>query len=218
MSGLTRSQRKIAAELFSLPPSDGFLLAGGAALCALAIVDRPTRDLDAFVAARPTGEQADVRPLMDAFIERAGDLGWAVDVARVHPTFTRLVVHAEGEVIELDLAVDSPPMFDAMLVDGIPMLAPEDLAARKVLAVVDRAEGRDFTDLWSLARRFGRTECVRWATDLDAGVSVTAIAQGMTNLNRLTEDDLPCVPDETVAVREYFAAWVAELGEEDDDG
>jgi hypothetical protein len=31
--------------------------------------------------------------------------------------------------------------------DGLPVLTPLDLAARKVLAVIYRLEGRDYTDL-----------------------------------------------------------------------
>lgn len=52
MSGLTNLQQEVARILFGLPESPGFALAGGSALVLLGVIDRPTRDLDAFVAAR----------------------------------------------------------------------------------------------------------------------------------------------------------------------
>lgn len=52
MSGLANLQQEVARILFGLPESAGFAMAGGSALVALGVIDRPTRDLDAFVAAR----------------------------------------------------------------------------------------------------------------------------------------------------------------------
>lgn len=74
--------------------------------------------------------------------------GWIVKVIRRHITFTRLLATIRDETIEIDLAVDSPLLFPIEHLDGRPTLAPQDLAARKILAILDRAEGRDFTDLW----------------------------------------------------------------------
>ena len=53
MSGLLPVQRDLARLLFSLPEAAGYALAGGAALVVQQIVDRDTRDLDAFIAATP---------------------------------------------------------------------------------------------------------------------------------------------------------------------
>ena len=52
MSGFRAGQLQIAQLLFDLPEARGFALAGGSALLALGTIDRPTRDIDAFVAAR----------------------------------------------------------------------------------------------------------------------------------------------------------------------
>lgn len=48
MSTLTPFQTEVAQLFFSLPASDGFLLAGGAALLAADLTTRPTDDLDLF--------------------------------------------------------------------------------------------------------------------------------------------------------------------------
>lgn len=52
---LTDFQLEVARLFFSLPASEGFVLAGGAALLAQHLTSRPTQDLDFF-----THEQADV--------------------------------------------------------------------------------------------------------------------------------------------------------------
>ena len=48
MSGLTEFQTDVARLFFSLPASDGFLLAGGGALLVSGLTTRPTEDLDFF--------------------------------------------------------------------------------------------------------------------------------------------------------------------------
>ena len=48
MNGLTAFQAEVTRLFFSLPASDEFLLAGGAALLAAQLTTRPTDDLDFF--------------------------------------------------------------------------------------------------------------------------------------------------------------------------
>lgn len=211
MNRLTSLQRRAARILFGLPDSDGFALAGGSALVALGVVDRPTRDLDAFVAAEPGNPPGDVRPLATSFTTALAAEGWTVEFVRDHVTFARLLATLGEETIEVDLAVDSPPLFPLQQIDRIPTLATEDLAARKILAVLDRTEGRDFTDLWALSTRLGRAECVAWAQQLDYGVGKHDIADAFDRLKRLGDDELPCIPAERLATRSWFTIWIGEL-------
>lgn len=211
MNRLTPLQRRAARILFDLPASDGFALAGGSALVALGVVDRLTRDLDAFIAAQPGNPPGDVRALATSFCAALTAQGWTVHLVRDHVTFARLLATLDGQTIEVDLAVDSPPLFPLQEVDGIPALTAEDLAARKILAILDRTEGRDFTDLWALSTRFGRAACIAWAQQLDSGVSEHDIADAFTRLERLGNDELPCAPAERAAVRAWFTAWTTHL-------
>ncbi|HEY1002232.1 MAG TPA: nucleotidyl transferase AbiEii/AbiGii toxin family protein, partial [Streptosporangiaceae bacterium] len=48
--GLSAFQLEVARPFFALPASQGFLLAGGAALLAQHLMERPTEDLDFFTA------------------------------------------------------------------------------------------------------------------------------------------------------------------------
>lgn len=215
MSGLSDGQLAVARLLFSLPEAEGFALGGGAALLALGAIDRPTRDIDAFVASQPATPPGDVGPLALALQTGLARIGWTVAVARQHVTFTRLVATMGEVTVEIDLAVDSPPLFPTEFVLGLPVLAGQDLAAHKILAVLDRAEGRDYTDLRALADRYSPSECIRWAQELDSGISTVDIAIAFDKLNRLEDDELPCEHTEVPEVRSWFAGWAADLLQDD---
>ena len=145
MSGLLPIQRDLARMLFSLPEAVGYALAG-AALVVQQIVDRDTRDLDAFIAAEPGPAPGTVDGLADAFTETAERAGWSIQTIRRHPTFCRFILQRDDDTVELDLAIDSPRLEPPTAIDGVPVLTPLDLATRKVLAIVDRLEARDYTD------------------------------------------------------------------------
>jgi hypothetical protein len=157
MNELSPVQLRLARVLFGLPEADGYALAGGAALIIRRVIIRGTRDLDAFIGARPGPDPGTVDALADAFVEALRQHGWDVRAARRHPTFCRFIVDCDGDTAEVDLAVDSPSLEAPQQVDGIPVLTPLDLAARKVLAIVDRLEARDYTDLQALAALVGQS-------------------------------------------------------------
>lgn len=211
MNRLTILQRRAARLLFDLPDSEGFALAGGSALVALGVVDRQTRDLDAFIAAKPGNPPGDVRPLATSFTTALTAEGWTVQLVRDHITFARLLATLDDQTIEVDLAVDSPPLFPLQQIDGIPALSAEDLSARKILAILDRTEGRDYTDLWALSTPLGRAQCIAWAQQLDSGVTERDVADAFARLDRLGDDDLPCDVVERAPVRRWFAEWAQEL-------
>lgn len=174
-------------------------------------IDRPTRDLDAFIGARAGDPPGDVGPLLDALQARLIAEGWTVTVERSLVTFARLVATRGADAVEIDLAVDSPPLFPLEAVGDLPVLSARDLAARKVLAILDRAEGRDFTDLNALAKRFTKADCIRWAQELDDGVRPADVAAAFTKLGRLDDAELPCPPERVPRLRSSFARWAVEL-------
>lgn len=211
MSGFSDAQLDLARLLFGLPEARDFALAGGSALLALGAIDRPTRDVDAFVAAKPETPPGDVGPLVAALCIRLIAEGWTVTVDRELVTFARLIAQRDDEAVEVDLAVDSPPLFPLEVVGDLPVLSGQDLAGRKVLAILDRAEGRDFTDLKALAERYSQAECIRWAKELDDGIRTADIASAFTKLQRLRDAELPCPPEAVSAVRTWFARWSTDL-------
>lgn len=215
MSRFSDRQLEVARLLFALPEAEGFTLAGGSALLARGAIDRPTRDIDAFVAAKADSPPGDVGPLVDALRAALRERRWTVAIDRELTTFARLVAVRGDQSVEIDLAVDSPPLFPVEIVDGLPVLSGQDLAARKVLAILDRAEGRDFTDLRALAERYTRGDCVQWAQDLDDGVRRGDIAAAFDNLTRLDDDELPCPPADVAELRAWYDRWRADLSDLD---
>ena len=153
MKTLDPDQLEVARILFSLPGATGFALAGGTALLLSGAIERPTRDIDAFMAAQPGIDHGNVQPLAD----------------------------------ELAAA----------------------LAARKILAILDRAEGRDFTDLHTLSQRHQRDGIIAWAQQLDAGLTASAITHSFSHLDRLDDSELPT--EEPDVIRDVFADWSREL-------
>jgi len=211
MSELQPVQRDLARLLFSLPEAAGYALAGGAALVVQQIVDRDTRDLDAFIAAKPGPATGTVDLLADAFTEAAQRAGWSLQTIRRHPTFCRFIVQRDHDIVELDLAVDSPLLEPPRAIDGIPVLTPLDLAARKVLAIVDRLEARDYTDLHALAHLVGQQICIDSALSMDAGLSVSAIAEAFERIDRIADDRYPERATDAATARRYFTTWAHDL-------
>jgi hypothetical protein len=81
-SDLSSFQLEVARLFFALPASQGFLLAGGAALLAQHLTARPTEDLDFFTAPK----RGHVRAARDALEAAARGRGWSAQ--RIHDSDT----------------------------------------------------------------------------------------------------------------------------------
>jgi hypothetical protein len=148
---LTAFQITVARSFFALPSAQGFLLAGGAALAAHGTTVRATQDLDLFT----SPGRGDVRTALSAFVALAKACGWDVEVVRESDTFVRAIVRDGADAVVIDLAVDATPERPSTATFVGPALDPDDLAGRKLIALFDRAEARDFADVYVLAGRYG---------------------------------------------------------------
>jgi len=72
VNGLTEFQADVARLFFSLPASEGFLLAGGGALLASGLTTRPTEDLDFF----GDRERVDIAEARDQFESEVTERRW----------------------------------------------------------------------------------------------------------------------------------------------
>jgi hypothetical protein len=203
--GLSAFQRELAELFFALPAAGGFLLAGGAALAAQHLINRPTRDLDFF-----TTVGADVPRAREALEDAAAARGWAVEHIHEAETFSRLIVHGPEDVL-IDLAMDATARRPAMLSIAGPTYSVEELAGRKVLALFDRAEARDFADVYTLAQRYPKHELLTFASDIDAGFNHAVFADMLGALHRLRDIDLPVAEDTITELRTFFTSWQHEL-------
>jgi hypothetical protein len=155
-AALTAFQITVAKLFFSMPQSDGFLLAGGAALAAQDLTSRPTRDLDLFT--------------------RAGGPSVPHAQSAVGPTF------------------------------GL-----EELAGRKVIALFDRAEARDFADVCVLAQRYDTELLLRRAAEIDGGFDRAVFASMLASLDRFTDPDIPVPVNSVTELRTFFRRWASQL-------
>ena len=182
-------------------------MAGGAALLASELIDRPTQDIDLFASAPTASVEAARASLIRALEYR----GHAVEVIHDSLTFCRLIVRDKGEEVLVDLAIDSPPSAPPTVTLLGPTLVPLDLAGRKLLALFGRAEARDFADVYVLAKRFGKGALIEQAAAMDAGFALDVLAQMMGTLARFADDEPPLRNEGADAVRAFFDSWASEL-------
>jgi hypothetical protein len=135
---LSDFQLEVARLFFALPASQGFLLAGGAALLAQHLTARPTEDLDFFT----SPERGQVPAARDALETAARQRGWTAQRIHQSDTFCRIVIRSADAGVLVDLAVNAPPDLPAYATPAGPTLAPEELAGHKLLALFDRAAAR----------------------------------------------------------------------------
>jgi hypothetical protein len=203
---LTAFQIEVAHLFFSLPASNGFLLAGGGALLAQGLTARPTQDLDFFT--RPNS--GDVEAARDQFLAVATERGWDVDRVQDGGTFCRLLVHGPEDLI-VDLALDSAPGRPANASIAGPTFAPQELAGRKIIALFDRAAARDFVDVYALSRRFTKTELLDLAREVDRGFDTRVFIDMLKHLARYSDVDLALGDVDIAALRRFFQQWITEL-------
>ena len=204
-SPITEFQAEVAQVFFSLPEAESFLLAGGLALAAHGLSERPTEDFDAF-----TSRVSDVTRACEAFTVAADDQGWRVSVIQASDTFVRLEVVGEESLL-VDIALDSAPGLPPVMSILGPTFAPEELAGRKLLALFDRAMPRDFVDVYVLAQRWEPRRLIKLAKATDAGFELTVLLAAMRQLDGFLDEDLPIAESELDELRTFFGAWIAQL-------
>lgn len=199
-------QVSVLRLFFSLPESNGFILAGGAGLVAAGLSTRPTDDIDLFA---PT---ASVAAAGDALDLASQERGWTVMQVQNAPTFRRLVISAAtGDQVLVDLARDAGPRSAPMVTTVGPTYPPEELAARKVLALFDRAALRDFVDVANVVNRYGKDQLLQLAAEIDAGFDPDVFAEMAHTLDRFSDDEINQFAD-AATIRSFFQGWVDELG------
>ncbi|WP_088286645.1 nucleotidyl transferase AbiEii/AbiGii toxin family protein [Kineosporia sp. A_224] len=163
----------------------GFALAGGYAVQAHGLLERPSEDVDMFttLAAEQTFPEA-VRAAVTAYT----DAGLAVEVLLENATFARLSVRdpaAERES-KVELGIDwrqHPPI----LLDVGPVLARDDAVANKVCALYSRGQARDYIDVDAALRgdAYTRAELLDLAVAHDPGFDRPHFADALRAIARL---------------------------------
>ncbi len=185
---LTGHQRRICRLLAAERIANGErYVAGGAALNELLASPRVSRDLDLF---HDTAEavlaawEADRQTLVRA--------GYDVRPTRQFPAFVEAEVLADAEGVILQWVQDSAFRFFPLVAhpDFGLALHPFDLATNKVMALVGRAEVRDWVDIIHCHARLQPFGCLVWATSgKDPGLSPAFILEQASRSAHYTQQD-----------------------------
>ena len=206
MTELSGFQQEIARLFFSLQSSQGFVLAGGGALLASGLSIRPTQDLDFF----GSPGQVSVSLALDQFLDAIQQQNWDYELLNNANDFARVRVIGSAELV-VDLAIDVAPRFPVAQTPVGPVFSPLELAGRKLLALFDRAEARDFVDVYVLSKKFGNQKMFDAATQIEVSLNKQILARMMNALDRFSDDELQIDHSEVGTLRKYFANWVKDL-------
>lgn len=199
---LSRSQRRIVADVMAVVEPDGFVISGGVALIASGVSSRATRAFDAF---SPTCD--DVGLVAVRLVERLRGSGYLVDVHHSDAAFARMTV-STGKYRRTMLVVELGR--DVQLFAGVgnplgPMLSVRELAADKMRAAFGRREPRDLVDLSSLAAATSLRQAVVDARTKDSGFARDPFVE-MVNRTMLVRDDLWPDGSDPDAIRDFARA------------
>lgn len=190
----------IARVVFGLPEAHRVAIAGGGAMLALELVDRPTHDLDLF-----TPDEAEVVPLADALAQALRAEGATVEVDRRGRAFTHLAVTMPaGPSVAVELGQDARIRQVVKLSFGR-VLDPEELAADKTLALFGRAAARDLVDVVALTKRYPLEQLCSLAIEKDRGFDRRVLADALGAAANLPDAAFTELGLSAVAMREVRA-------------
>lgn len=213
---ISELQREVAAIALRAAARHGFALAGGNALIAHGIIDRPTDDVDLF--SDQESGVADAARAVEGALRQAGfraerrgqdgDLGDIFE-GMAEGLAEWLVTAPGGRQTMLQMAY-----FDRIrgpvTMDVGPVLDLEDLAGWKVVALVSRVEPRDYVDTAAALERYTIDQLISFARRLDPGIEHRDFADAGRQLDRMP-DQLFAVyqlsPADIARLRDRFAAW-----------
>lgn len=118
----------------------GFALAGGYAVQAAGLLERPSEDVDLFTA---WDRRDEFTAAVTAVVHAYRDDGLTVETERQYGTFARLAVADGVRVSKVELGVDWRANEPILMAIG-PVLHPDDAVANKMSALYGRAFARDF--------------------------------------------------------------------------
>lgn len=193
----------------------GFALAGGYAVQAAGLLNRPSEDVDLFTAWNRAGElDTAVAVVIDAYTAD----GLRVAIPRQFAgSFAELAVTdpTSGHVAKVEMGVDWRAN-EPVRMDIGPVLHPDDAVANKMCALYGRALPRDFVDVDAALRsdRYDREQLLGLAANADGGFDRHMFAQALGAIERMSDADFAAYDVTGAAVdemRERFAEWRAEL-------
>ncbi|WP_432833648.1 nucleotidyl transferase AbiEii/AbiGii toxin family protein [Dactylosporangium sp. CA-092794] len=193
----------------------GFALAGGHAVAAHGILQRPSEDVDLFA---DWQRRADFPAAVEVVIAAYVAAGYEVEIDHRTETFARLYLTdpaERGEHHRVELVANwrsQPPV----QMDIGPVLHADDVMAGKVDALYNRAAARDFLDIDAAiaSERYTLEQLCELAEAVDAGFDRAIFEQMLRSIVRFDDEDFAeygVAPAEVSALRERVDAWRGQL-------
>ena len=202
---LTTLQQRVRRIVAELPEADTVALAGGGALIVHGIVDRATTDLDFF-----SPDAVDVRIFAEATRNALLQDGLSVVTDRSNSDFVRLHVDDGDDEMSIDIGISHRAFPPVPTAQGR-LLAVEDFAGDKLLALFGRAEPRDFVDIHALAARFELTDLYRFAADKDPGFGLQHLSDALGVFDHHPRQAFPVTDSEYEGPCDWVHDWRIEL-------
>lgn len=140
------AQQEVTRVALAAAEDFGFVLAGGNAISAHGIGNRPSEDVDLFTN-RTEPEKFD--QALHAVITALESAQWTTTIMTSAVCFAQIVTTRGDQTVAVDLGVDYRARPPATLSIG-PVLALDDAAANKVATLYSRGYPRDYIDVDSL--------------------------------------------------------------------
>lgn len=193
----------------------GFALAGGYAVQAHGILERPSEDVDLFTA---WDRRDDFVAAVSVIVAAYRGEGYLVEIDQQFETFARLRVVEPGHPdrsLKVELVANWRSQAPIRMEIG-PVLHVDDVATGKMSALYTRAEPRDFLDVDAIimSGRHSRDRLCELAEQADAGFDRRIFADVLAMLQRYPDHRLAvyqATPEQIEGLRERFKAWRAEL-------
>ena len=213
---IDKLQREVAAIALHAAARHGFALAGGNALIAHGIIDRPTEDVDLF-SDQETGVAAAAQAVEDALrdagfqAERRNEAGGLEDLFEgMGEGLAEWVITAPGGQETVLQMAHFGRNHGPVTMDVGPVLNLEDLAGWKVCALASRVEPRDYVDTAAALQHYTVEQLIGFAKRLDPGLEDRDFADAGRQLDRMPDGVFVRygLGSRDVAVlRERFAPW-----------
>jgi len=202
---LTALQQRVRGIVADLPEAGTVALAGGGALIVHGIVDRATTDLDFF-----SPDAVDVRVFAEATRNALQRDGLSVVTERSNSDFVRLHVDDGNDEMSIDIGISGRAFPPVPTAQGR-LLAVEDLAGDKLLALFGRAEPRDFVDIHALAAHFELADLYRFAAEKDPGFGLEHLRDALGVFDHHPRQAFPVTDSEYEGLRDWVHDWRIEL-------
>lgn len=196
----------------------GFALAGGHAIAAHGILERPSEDVDLFA---DWQRRADFPTAVDEVIAAYRAERFEVEIDLRLDTFARLHVTDPDEPdrqYRVELVANwraQPPV----QMDIGPVLHPDDVLAGKMDALYNRAAARDFLDIDAAitSGRYTLDHLCRLAHEADAGFDRQLFAAMLGRIDRLDDEDFTeynVSLEHVAALRQRVKSWRTSLAQD----